>query len=94
MAELLRDVELTTKSGKQVNADVLRGKLVAFYFSAHWCPPCRQFTPILRDFYTKAAPLGLEIVWFSRDTTVEMMDEYFKEHGNWLRAPFQQPGCK
>ncbi len=26
-------------------------KLVLFYFSAHWCPPCRLFTPILKDFY-------------------------------------------
>ena len=21
------------------------------YFSAHWCPPCRRFTQILKDFY-------------------------------------------
>ena len=37
----------------QVNAtEALAGKqLVCFYFSAHWCPPCRQFTPILKDFY-------------------------------------------
>ncbi|CAD5218035.1 unnamed protein product [Bursaphelenchus xylophilus] len=92
--ELLRNVELTTKSGKLVDADVLHGKIVAFYFGAHWCEPCRRFTPILRDFYVKAALQGVEIVWFSRDETMESMEEYFKEHGNWLRAPFQQPGCK
>ena len=23
----------------------------AYYFSAHWCPPCRGFTPQLVKFY-------------------------------------------
>ena len=26
-------------------------KLIGFYFSAHWCPPCRLFTPVLAEFY-------------------------------------------
>ena len=26
-------------------------KILALYFSAHWCPPCRQFTPMLRSAY-------------------------------------------
>ena len=39
--------------GSSVPADsALAGKnLVLYYFSAHWCPPCRQFTPMLKDFY-------------------------------------------
>ena len=37
-----------------VSADVaLDGKkIIAFYFSAHWCPPCRLFTPVLAEFYS------------------------------------------
>lgn len=47
---------------KIVTGDVLNGKnkvkledaisnvpVVAYYFSAHWCPPCRNFTPKLAD---------------------------------------------
>lgn len=26
-------------------------KVVALYFSAHWCPPCRQFTPVLKAVF-------------------------------------------
>ena len=31
--------------------EFLSQDLVLYYFSAHWCPPCRQFTPMLKDFY-------------------------------------------
>ncbi len=37
-----------TSPGKEVLKDK---KVVVIYFSAHWCPPCRAFTPILKDFY-------------------------------------------
>ena len=26
---------------------------IGLYFSAHWCPPCRGFTPVLADTYNK-----------------------------------------
>ena len=46
--------QLMRKSGEVVKADkVLEDKkIICFYFSSHWCPPCRDFTPILADFYS------------------------------------------
>ena len=38
---------------RDVSADEIMGNkdIVCFYFSAHWCPPCRGFTPVLKKFY-------------------------------------------
>merc|ERR1711974_594000 len=71
--------------GGSVDADsALEGKdLILFYFSAHWCPPCRQFTPMLRDFYEEVD--NVEIVFVSSDRSPEDMLSYMKEsHGDWL----------
>ena len=55
-------------------------KLVGIYFSAHWCPPCRQFTPMLVEFYKlakEADPDFLEIVFVSSDRDFPAFDEYY-----------------
>ncbi|KAF1793299.1 Thioredoxin-like fold [Phytophthora cactorum] len=44
--------KLQTKDGLEDTDYKLAGKkVVGFYFSAHWCPPCRQFTPFLSAVY-------------------------------------------
>jgi len=49
MAELLKGVELVQHDGSKVAAEEhLKDKIVALYFSAGWCPPCRAFTPKLK----------------------------------------------
>ena len=73
----------------QVSADdVLSGKrIVCFYFSAHWCPPCRAFTPMLKDAYEELLQEtpDLEIVFVSSDRTADDMKSYMKDaHGSWL----------
>merc|ERR550537_841046 len=43
---------IETKSGKKETAEVVKAKkFVLVYFSAHWCPPCRGFTPVLSEAY-------------------------------------------
>ena len=46
--------QLLRKDETVVEADSVLAdkKIIAFYFSAHWCPPCRLFTPVLAEFYS------------------------------------------
>jgi nucleoredoxin len=47
------------------------------YFSAHWCPPCRTFTPKFVEWYQdKAKQLGAEVLLVSSDKNVDKMQEY------------------
>jgi len=51
--DLIKGKNLTKADGSSLSADAaLAGKdVILVYFSAHWCPPCRAFTPVLKDFY-------------------------------------------
>ncbi|XP_070381277.1 nucleoredoxin-like protein 2 isoform X3 [Dermacentor albipictus] len=79
---------LIRADGSEHSADeVLRdAKVVALYFSAHWCPPCRHFTPILAEVYAevKEALPCTEVVFVSLDHSEEDMLKYMDEsHGDW-----------
>lgn len=58
-------------------------KYTALYFSAHWCPPCRAFTPKLVEWYKdfKAKHADFELVFVSRDKDEAAQLEYMKETG-------------
>jgi nucleoredoxin len=53
-------------------------KFYAIYFSASWCPPCREFTPGLVDAYGKIRSMypEFEIVLVSRDESERAMVAY------------------
>jgi thiol-disulfide isomerase/thioredoxin len=40
----------------------LEGKVVIFFFWAHWCPDCKRQEPVLRELYDEYHDDGLEIV--------------------------------
>lgn len=49
MASIL-PAQLQSKSagGKVATATAVAGaEYIGIYFSAHWCPPCKTFTPVL-----------------------------------------------
>lgn len=80
---------VTDKSGSKVPVSQLVGKHVLFYFSAHWCPPCRGFTPNLVKTYHefKAKGYAVEVVFVSSDKNQSSFDEYYSEMP-WLALPF------
>jgi len=55
-------------------------KYTALYFSAHWCPPCRMFTPKLVEWYKefKAKHPDFELVFVSSDQDEAAMDKYIE----------------
>jgi len=72
-----------------VESSVLDGKVLAVYFSAHWCPPCRGFTPKFADWYTKSLKdKGLEVLFVSSDRDEAAFKEYYGEQP-WLAMDFQ-----
>jgi nucleoredoxin len=56
-------------------------KLYALYFSAHWCGPCRQFTPTLVEYYNRVAPRHpeFELIFVSNDHSLFGMQTYMRE---------------
>ena len=60
--------ELQGKGGIVNTSDALKEKkYVMIYFSAHWCPPCRGFTPVLAKKYSaSASEQKIEVVFVLR----------------------------
>merc|ERR1711865_348439 len=75
-----------------LNASVLSdADCVGVYFSAHWCPPCRGFTPQLASIYQslKSAGKKFEVVFVSSDQDQAGFDDYFSQMP-WLALPYNQ----
>uniref|UniRef100_A0AC34F9R3 Thioredoxin domain-containing protein n=1 Tax=Panagrolaimus sp. ES5 TaxID=591445 RepID=A0AC34F9R3_9BILA len=89
MASVFSGVPLKRNGGGSEDSSKLSNKVVGVYFSAHWCPPCRNFTPILKDFYDEISDDDFEIVFVSLDRSEGDLNTYLKEaHGKWLYVPF------
>jgi len=56
-------------------------KYIMLYFSAHWCPPCRGFTPKLGKWYTefKKTRKDFELIFCSSDRDEAAFKDYFKD---------------
>merc|ERR1719399_1742724 len=72
---------LMTKDGAKSTDEVLAGKKhVLVYFSAHWCPPCRGYTPELSKAYEASAKKDdTAVIFVSSDRDQASFDEYYAE---------------
>jgi len=63
------DFECVNSEGESKSiSSLLEGKShVLIYFSAHWCPPCRSFTPVLAQAYRDATSKNCEVIFLSSD---------------------------
>ncbi|MGD9874531.1 MAG: thioredoxin-like domain-containing protein [Kiritimatiellia bacterium] len=89
--EALFGDKLIDAKKKRVSPASLSGKKIGIYFSAHWCPPCRAFTPELVKFYNqlKTDNKPFEIVFVSSDQDEQGMMNYMKEMDMpWLALRF------
>ncbi len=84
------------RNGSTVHVDnsvLANKKLIAVYFSAHWCGPCRKFTPQLVEYYNRVASQHpeFEIVFYSRDRTAADFETYMRETNMpWLAIDFSK----
>merc|ERR1712188_34295 len=88
-AGTVEGMELVRNDGSTVKYADLAGKTIGVYFSAHWCPPCRGFTPELVKTYNKLKAAGkeFEIIFASSDRDENAFKEYFGEMP-WLALPY------
>jgi len=58
-------------------------QIYGLYFSAHWCGPCRKFTPQLVAYYNQIARdhPEFEIIFVSADKSANDMAIYMRESG-------------
>jgi nucleoredoxin len=95
--EALIGNEILTKSGEVVpTATALANKkVIGLYFSGHYCPPCRKFTPLLDIVFEEIneRTKDVEIVFVSSDKEVAKFDEYYAEMP-WVAVPYAKREIK
>ena len=94
IADVAKGNLVRVKNGNLValdESDLAQKKIYGLYFSAHWCSPCRKFTPKLVEYYNKIAGEHpeFEIIFVSSDKSADAMATYMNEAGMpWAAVEF------
>ena len=98
-----RDAGLKSTDAIQVLGDVFQDKdnqtfsqadrftkeFIGIYFSAHWCPPCRDFTPKLAQSYSEGLRDKMEIVFVSSDRDERAFWRLWRSLHQWVQMSQQ-----
>jgi thiol-disulfide isomerase/thioredoxin len=84
IAPLVKGDLVTSRNGllhPYLDAEFEKKKLIALYFSAHWCAPCRKFTPALVAFYNRNASAHpeFEVLLVSNDKSAAAMEASMRD---------------
>jgi nucleoredoxin len=96
MLAALKGKLVRCQNGTVVRADggeLENKKFVGLYYSAHWCGPCRKFTPQLVEYYkrVKAAHPEFELIFVSADRSRFGWETYIRETKMpWLAVDYEQ----
>jgi len=96
--KLLKHKEGKTDS-EEVSASSLKDSVdyIGIYFSAHWCPPCRSFTPTLNSWYNKNLKAGnhkFEFIFNTWDRTEDDHKSYWREKMDFLSRKFDDKNVR
>jgi len=94
MEKLFGSTLVTLNKEKKLTTSVLGGKIIGIYFSASWCGPCLQFSPLLVKFHEdlKKDNKNFEVVLVTSDQTETKMYEYMEhDQMKWFAIPFGSP---
>ena len=92
-SDIVENLLVNNKFETNETNDILKNKvIVGLYFSASYCPPCKKFTPILKQAYEKLNK-DCEIIMVPSDKTEEKYINYY-ENMPWLSLPYQKRDLK
>eukprot|EP00483_Globobulimina_turgida_P008654 UN08672 len=93
--QILGGTHVINQNGRKIALSDLSkdNEVIGIYFSAHWCGPCRKFTPELKERYSNwvEKKKALKLVLVSLDKERESFDEYYGSmHTDWFAISFNE----